>query len=56
MIKSIARQFDHEGKLIIELEPKSHLEQMLSIAGVCYEYMAGSMIDHRASCLLVYQR
>lgn len=53
-IKFIAG-FCHEGQLIVELELKSHLQQMLPIAGVCYEYMAGSMIDHGASCLLVYQ-
>lgn len=45
----------HEGQLIVELELKSHLEQMLFIAGVWYEYIAALMIDHSASCLLVYQ-
>lgn len=45
----------HEDQLIVELELKSHLEQMLSIAGVWYECIAALMIDHHASCLLVYQ-
>lgn len=53
IIHFIARQCGHEGQFTVELELKSNLEQRLFIAG--YEYMAGSMIDHRSSYLLIYQ-
>lgn len=50
-----ARQFGHKGPLISERELKSHLEQMFPIHVVWQEYVSGFMIDHRLSCLLVYQ-
>lgn len=47
--------FLSRGQLDPELELKSHLKQMLPINTVQYKYMATPMIDHRSSCLLVYQ-